>query len=130
MEFVIKRNSDLDGIFTNLYMLPNKVQFCHHNTTSYAAHKALDGAYDELNDLKDSIVEKLIGYTGKRISKLSLSSLSGYTESANIQVADEIMTFAIQLEQFGKTNRMPDIENLAQEYNGVGAQLKYLLSLK
>ena len=120
----------LDVIFSKLYQLPDKVQYCHHNTTSYAAHKALDGAYDDLSSLKDSIVEKLIGYTGKRPSSLKGQDLVGYTEGLNTQVASEIMQFGEALEEWAEELDYCDIENLAQEYNGVGAQLAYLLSLK
>jgi len=130
MEIKFKQSTDIDGIVSQLYQLPIKVQFCHHLTTSYAAHKALDGAYDSLNDLKDSIVEKLIGYTGKRFSKLSMSPLLNYNESMNTQVASEIMNFGETLEEWAATNDYCDIENLAQEYSGIGAQLAYLLTLK
>lgn len=120
----------LDSIVTPLYQLPLKVQFCHHLTTSFAAHKALDGAYDSLNDLKDSIIEKLIGYAKSRFSKVNLTPLSGYSETMNSQVADEIMKFGKKLEEWANSMEYCDIENLAQEYSGVGAQLNYLLTLK
>lgn len=121
--------NELDLIVTNLYQLPNKVQFCHHLTTSFAAHKALDGAYETLGDLKDSIVEKLIGYHGNRFNTLSLSPLTGYTEAMNSTVANEIIVFGEKLEEWSKVKDYSDIENLAQEYSGAGAQLKYLLTL-
>lgn len=119
----------LDKIVSALYMLPLKVQFCHHLTTSYAAHKALDTTYDTLNDLKDSIVEKLIGYS-QRFSKVNLESLDNYSETMNNMVAVEIMNFGKKLESWAAENEYCDIENLAQEYSGAGAQLKYLLTLK
>lgn len=126
----ITAGSAIDPIITQLYQLPLKVQFCHHLTRSYAAHKALDSAYESLNDLKDSIVEKLIGYVGDRFTKVDLKPISGYTENMNSEVATEIMNFALKLEQFASTRGYCDIENLAQEYSGVGSQLKYLLTLK
>lgn len=129
MKEFIKRPTDISRIASRLYQLPVKVQFCHHLTTSFAAHKALDQAYDGLNDLKDSIVEKLIGYTGTRFSTITMENLSNYSENMNLQVALEIITFAKELETLAGSQGYSDIENLAQEYSGVGAQLKYLLTL-
>ena len=130
MDIKFKPAIAIDGIVSQLYQLPNKVQFCHHLTTSFAAHKALDGAYSALSDLKDEIVEKLIGYTGKRFNSLTLISLSGYNENMNTEVAKEIMAFGESLEEWAKTQDYCDIENLAQSYSGEGAQLAYLLTLK
>ena len=122
--------NELDSIITSLYQFPTKVQFCHHLTTSFAAHKALDGAYETLSDLKDNLVEKIIGYSGKRFTTLSLGPLTGYTEAMNTTVANEIIAFGEKLEEWSKVKDYSDIENLAQEYSGAGAQLKYLLTLK
>ena len=127
---IIFKDTNLDDIFTKLYLIPDRVQFCHHSTTSYAAHKALDGAYDALSGLKDSIVEKLIGYTKKRPVRISLEPISGYSEAMNFKVAEEICAFGDSLLAFAKKNGYSDIENLAQDYCGEGAQLSYLLSLK
>lgn len=122
--------SPINGLVSALYFLPMKVQFCHHLTSSYAAHKALDGAYDSLNSLKDSIVEKLIGYSSQKFNKLSFETLENYSETMNNEVAQEVVTFGARLEQWAVEKGFSDIENLAQEYSGVGAQLKYLLALK
>lgn len=121
--------SDYTSIFTSLYQLPNKTQYCHHNTTSYARHKALDTTYEALSDLKDDIIEKIIGYSGVRPQNISLQPLTGYSESMDIQVADEIMAFGKKLEEWAAVKEYCDIENLAQEYSGVGAKLKYLTTL-
>lgn len=120
----------LNGLVSALYFLPVKVQFCHHLTSSYSAHKALDSTYDSLNGLKDNIVEKLMGYSATKFSKVSLQSLEGYSESMNTEVAAEIISFGKKLEQWAGEKGYGDIENLAQEYSGVGAQLRYLLTLK
>ena len=121
---------DLNLMVSKLYTMPVRVQFCHHLTTSYAAHKALDGAYDSLNDLKDSITEKLIGYSGKRFTQITIPSQSAYSENLNLQVAQEIIALGNEIEEYGDKNSWCDIENLGQEYSGVGAQLAYLLTLK
>lgn len=130
MDIKFKPSVSIDGIVSQLYSLPVKVQFCHHLTTSFAAHKALDSTYSALNEFKDEIVEKLIGYTGKRFNSITIGSLSTYNESMNLEVAKEIMSFGASLEDWARTNDYCDIENLAQSYSGEGAQLAYLLTLK
>jgi hypothetical protein len=116
-------------IFNNLYLLPNKVQFCHHLTTSYAQHKALDKAYNTLEDLKDEIVEQLIGYGVPKFLKLDLGSISGFTDAMPKEVAKEVMKFGKDLEQYAEANNYCNIANKAQEWSGAGAQLNYLLGL-
>ena len=116
-------------IFNNLYTFPVKIQYCHHNTTSYAAHKALDKAYEALNDLKDEIIEQLIGYGVPRFTKIDVGSVTGSPDSLAPKFANDIIAFAKQLEIYA-SSKYPNIENLAQEYSGVGAQLAYLLTLK
>jgi len=120
----------LNDIASSLYSLPVKVQFCHHLTSSYSAHKALDETYSSINDLKDGILEKLMGYSNIKFNKINIPSLSSYTEMMNVEVANEIMAFGSKLEKWAAKNSYCDIENLAQEYSGVGAKLKYLLTLK
>jgi len=120
----------VDEIATQLYMLPDKVQFCHHSTTSYAQHIALDRTYETIDDLKDEIIEKLIGYTGTRFSTLSLSPISGFGENMPMQVAKEIQDFGYRLYEWAEQMHYCDVENLAQSYSGAGAQLSYLLTLK
>lgn len=121
--------NDINKYVTQLYLLPDKIQFCHHLTLSFAQHSALDRTYDSLSALKDSIVEKIIGYTGKRFTALSLGNISGFGPNMPKMLADEIMSFGKELEEWAEENEYCDVENLAQEYSGVGAQLAYLLTL-
>ena len=44
-------------------------------------------------------------------------------------VVKELIKFAKDLENFGKQNNMPDIENIAQGLSGLGSQTIYRLSL-
>jgi DNA-binding ferritin-like protein len=125
----IQKAMSINDIASKLFSLPVKVQFCHHNTHSFSAHKALDKSYDSLNDLKDEIIEKIIGYSGTRYTELVIPKYSKYTEAMNKEVAKDIMDFGKQLEEWAEKQEFCDIENLAQSYSGVGAQLNYLLTL-
>jgi hypothetical protein len=44
-------------------------------------------------------------------------------------VVNELKTFAKQLENYGSSNNMPDIENIAQGLSGDAAKSLYLLTL-
>ena len=126
----VKPPLTLEVIASKLYMLPIKTQFCHHLTSSYAAHKALDTTYELINDLKDEIIEKLMGCENKKFKSLSLSSLPGFSENLCLTVADEIKEFGDSLVDYARKEHYNDIENLAQSYSGAGIHLRYLLSLK
>lgn len=121
---------ELDYLITQLYMIPNKFQFCHHLTTSYSQHKGLDFGYDETSSMKDEIVEKLIGYTGTRFNRINLTPLEGFNEgSTPYEVAQEVISFGKRLEAYAENKQFADICNLAQSYSGIGAKVLYLLSL-
>ena len=122
-------STEVDMIATSIAMCIEKLHYCHHNTTSHAMHQALDYAYDAISDLKDEILEKMIGYTGQRYKKLSLTSIEGDANLMAGQVAEEILGFGKYLEGYAEMNGYCDLENLAQSYSGVGAKLKYLLTL-
>lgn len=130
MDLFPQKQIDIDYLATGLYMIPVKIQYCHHLTTSFSAHKALDKAYEATSDLKDEIIEKVIGYLGgKRFKKLDLKPVSGFSESMLLDVCKEIILFGSTIIEFAKRNNMPDIENLGQSYSGIGARLNYLLTL-
>lgn len=117
----------INEIATNLYMLPVKLRFCHHLTTSGFHHTRIGDAYDKLNDLSDEIVEKLMGYMSKRFTDVTLIPISGYKETYPTKVCNEIIMFSSSLCEFAKENGYLDIENLAQSYSGVAAHLKGFL---
>lgn len=127
---LLKDTLTSQGVINNLYSFPVKLQLCHHNTTSYAKHKALDFAYDALSTLKDDVIEKLIGYGVPRFHSVTIGTISAdNVEIYSKTLAKEIMSFGKSLEKFASEKGYCDIENLAQEYSGVGAKLNYLLTL-
>lgn len=117
----------LETIAAKLTYFHTQLHLLHWQTTSYAEHQALGGLYDYVHDVKDEIVEKIMGYTGKRPKAFKLEALS---DSANANgVVVSLMTFAKQLEEYAEANNMPDIENISQSLSGEAAKVKYLLTL-
>jgi hypothetical protein len=118
-----------DGIATKLSYFEIQLHNLHWATRSFAEHEALGKIYDKVFDLKDEIVEKIMGYTGSRAKTTGVSGLKDYGVGVSEQVVNELISFAKQLENYGASNNMPDIENIAQSLSGEAAQTKYRLTL-
>lgn len=118
-----------DAIATKLTHFELQLHNLHWATRSYAEHVALGGLYDKVFDLKDEIVEKVMGYTGTRAKIGAHAPLKDYSVGVSDQVVSELITFAKQLENYAAANNMPDIENIAQSLSGEAAKTKYLLTL-
>ena len=119
----------LDVIKAKLNYFELQLHELHWQTTSLAEHLALGDAYDNIFNIKDEIVEKIMGYTGMRTRGMSVDSIKNYSPGIPNVVVAEIMAFAKQLESFGSLNGMPDIENIAQSLSGDFAKIKYRLTL-
>jgi len=118
-----------DAVATKLSYFEIQLHNLHWATRSFAEHEALGKIYDKVFDLKDEIVEKIMGYTGTRAKTTGVNGLKDYGVGVSEQVVNELISFAKQLENYGASNNMPDIENIAQALSGEGAQTKYRLSL-
>lgn len=104
-----------------------QIHMIHWETKSFAEHKATGGFYEFLQGFKDDIIEKLMGYTGKRIQSLKIEPIIANANSTKI--AGDIMKFSKELESFGDSSGFGDISNMAQSLSGETAKLKYLLTL-
>ena len=120
---------NLDSIKAKLNYFDLQLHELHWQTRSLAEHLALGDAYDMVADIKDEIVEKIMGYTGTRTKTMPVEPIKQYAPGMPDQVINELMTFAKQLEAFGESNGMPDIENIAQSLSGDAAKIKYRLTL-
>jgi len=118
-----------DAIATKLSYFEIQLHNLHWATRSFAEHEALGKIYDKVFDLKDEIVEKIMGYTGTRAKTTGVNGLKDYGVGVSEQVVNELISFAKQLENYGASNNMPDIENIAQSLSGEAAQTKYRLTL-
>lgn len=119
----------LETIAGKLSFFYEQLHLLHFQTTSFAEHEALGKIYDRVGDFQDEIVEKIMGYTGRRIKAYKIDVLKDYSSGMPNQVVKELVSFAKQLEEFGEANKMPDIENVAQSLSGEAAQTLYRLTL-
>lgn len=116
----------LESIAAKLTYFHEQLHLLHWQTSSYAEHQALGGLYDYVHDFKDGVVEKIMGYTGKRPSAYKIEPL-GVANATS--VVSELMSFASQLKAYGEKNSFHDVCNLADSLSGEAAKTKYLLTL-
>jgi len=101
----------------------------HWQTFGGFEHLAVGDLYDLLFNIKDPIIEKIMGYQGKRIKVFNIDPLKDYSTGFSTTLTTEIIIFAKQLQDYANKNNMPDIENMSQDLSGKVAQIKYRLTL-
>ena len=116
----------LESIAAKLTYFHEQLHLLHWQSTSYAEHKALGKLYEYVQDFKDGVIEKLMGYTGKRPDAYKIEPLTNCTGA---QCVSDLMNFASELKMYGERNSFHDICNLADSLSGEAAKVKYLLTL-
>lgn len=116
----------LEIIASKLTYFQEQVHLLHWQTNSYAEHKNLGSLYEYIQEFKDDLIEKLMGYTGKKPAAYKLEPLS--TSTSNV-VVDELISFAKSLKEYGEMNCYQDVCNLSDSLSGEAAKTKYLLTL-
>jgi hypothetical protein len=117
---------NLETIAGKLTYFHEQLHLLHWQTKSYAEHQALGGLYDYVHDFKDGVIEKLMGYTGKRPGVYKIEALSGADSNS---VVTALMDFSSNLKRYAESNSYHDIANLADALSGEAAKTKYLLTL-
>lgn len=125
-EMMKSTEMSLETIAGRLTYFHEQLHLLHWQTTSYAEHQALGGLYDYVHDFKDGVIEKLMGYMGRRPSAYKIDPLGAATSTV---VVSELMSFASSLKSYAETNNYHDIANLADSLSGEAAKVKYLLTL-
>ena len=116
----------LESIAGKLTYFHEQLHLLHWQSTSYAEHKALGKLYEYVQDFKDGVVEKIMGYTGKRPGLYKIEPL---TNCKPEQCVSDLMSFASALKMYGEKNAFHDVCNLADALSGEAAKTKYLLTL-
>jgi DNA-binding ferritin-like protein len=117
---------NLETIAGKLTYFHEQLHLLHWQTKSYAQHKALGKIYEYVQDFKDGVIEKLMGYTGKRPGAIKLEQLTATDPNA---VVTALMDFSSNLKRYAESNSYHDIANLADALSGEAAKTKYLLTL-
>jgi hypothetical protein len=128
-EEMLKSSSEgltLESIAGKLTYFHEQLHLLHWQTNSYAEHRALGSLYDYVHDFKDGVVEKLMGYIGKRPGIYKINPLINCTAMSCVE---ELCNFASELKRYANLNSYHDIGNLADALSGEAAKTKYLLTL-
>jgi hypothetical protein len=116
----------LETIAGKLTYFHEQLHLTHWQTTSYAEHKSLGKLYEYVQEFKDGVIEKLMGYTGKRPAPYKIEPLINCTGN---ECVSNILSFASSLKSYAESNSYHDIANLADALSGEAAKTKYLLTL-
>ena len=118
----------LEEIASQLTYFHEQLHLMHWQTTNKAQHEALGALYEYIQDFKDDVIEKLMGYTNKRIKayRINHSLKEGLDPKVVVGVVE---TFAHSLYEWAEEQKYCDIENIAQDLSGKAAKTKYLLTL-
>lgn len=116
----------LESIAARLTYFHEQLHLTHWQTKSYAEHQATGALYDYVHDFKDGLIEKIMGYTGKRPGAYKIEALTDCTAE---KCTSDIMSFASALKAYGEKNGYHDVCNLADSLSGEAAKTKYLLTL-
>jgi hypothetical protein len=126
-EDMMRSEMTLEGIAGKLTYFHEQLHLIHWQTTSYAEHQALGDLYDGVHDFKDDVIEKLMGYMGKRPRAYKIQPVAdGASATA---VVTELKAFSHELMKWAEMNQYCDVENIAQELSGKAAKTLYLLTL-
>ena len=116
----------LETIASKLTYFQEQIHLLHWQTNSYAEHKNLGSLYEYIQEFKDELIEKLMGYIGRKPAVYKLEPLS--TSTSNV-VVDELISFAKLLKEYGEMNCYQDVCNLSDSLSGKATKPKYLLTL-
>lgn len=122
----------MDKVIVNLLKIQNQLRILHWQTLSFAAHKALGNAYNDLDELIDSLVEIHQGKYGRIVFDTPVDL--GLVNQNEIELEDVL----VQLNDYltGPFNEMhdsvkdTDCLNIRDEILAVINKLRYLLTLK
>jgi hypothetical protein len=116
----------LESIAAKLTYFHEQLHLLHWQTTNRAEHKALGKLYEYVQDFKDGLIEKIMGYTGKRPVPYKIEPLTNCTA---MQCVTDLLSFASALKAYGEKNSFHDVGNLADSLSGEAAKVRYLLTL-
>lgn len=129
MESKTEQGMSMESVASKLSSFYEQAHLYHWQTFGLGEHEALGDLYDLVFGLKDEIIEKMMGYSNRRIKSFKVEQAKDYSPGGPTVLASEIIAFAKQLQDYGCDNNMPDIENIAQSFSGSAAKIKYRLTL-
>ena len=115
--------------------LSEQMKIYHWRCESFAEHKAYDGAYKDLSEIIDEIMEVHMGKYGKEENEKGFYNIKiyDYTSEKNDQSPDNVLKFCIDYVEKDITELFkndPELLSLKDVLLAHLHKLKYLLTLK
>lgn len=122
-------NNSLASLISVLFASRNQAHVFHLQTTSYAAHKALNEYYDDIIDLADELIESYQGKYGIVYNYNSAGKIQDFSSTSNVilyfdQLADLVDTLRSQLPQ--DTFIQNQIDTIVELIDSTRYKLKFL----
>ena len=116
----------IESIASKLIWFELQLHMIHWQTLGFAEHNATD-LYDTVHDFIDTYIEKLMGYSRRKIKDLKIPPIIPNMNASNI--VGDIINYSEELSNFAKANNYSDLDNMAQELSGNAAKTLFLLTL-
>ena len=126
-EMMVSGELTQETILEKFVYFETQLHLLHLQTPSHAEHSTLN-VYDDVADMKDTVLELLMGYEGRKVRAHKFTPIVDYNIGMPSKVVNELKAFAKQLETFAASKGYSDIENLSQELSGKAAKTLYLLT--
>jgi hypothetical protein len=125
---MLGENLSAEYIAERLSYFYEQIHLLHLQTSSHAEHEALN-VWKDIVNLKDDILEKLMGCEGKKVKVFKISPLLEYYKGLSTKIMKDVKDFSEKLEDWAEKEDYSGIEALAQELNGKAIQTLYFLTL-
>lgn len=115
----------LESIAAKLTYFEEQIHLIHFQTSSHAEHSALN-FYDYIHDFKDEVLEKLMGYVGRKVKAYKAEPIVDNADST--AVVSALIDWSYKLYEWAGDNHYCDVENMAQALSGEASKTRYLLT--
>jgi hypothetical protein len=115
----------MESIAGKLVYFHEQLHLIHWQTDNNSKHVAIGALYEYIQDVKDKIIEQLMGYSGKKIKLYKTLSITDATSDA---VIAEMLSYSAALKDWADRNKYINVALLAAEMSGKIATTKYLLT--
>jgi hypothetical protein len=117
----------IESVATKMLYFIEQVHLIHWQAMTHHEHIITGTFYEFLEDVRDGLIEKLMGYQGRRIGMYKVEQFTPCTAE---MVVNEVMSFADSLKRYADNNGYHDVAATADTISGECAKTLYLLSFK
>ena len=116
----------LEDIASKLVYFENQFHLIHWQTSGVGEHSAMN-IYDTVHDFIDDLMEKMMGYTGRKPRAYKFIPIVDNASSR--EVVSNLKEWCKELKTFADANGYQDIGNISDALSGECAKTLFLLTL-